>query len=150
MPRLPKSLLATFAGVLAAGLLAGCDELPRDPEDTTARVSASVLRVGWVAGAEPTEVERAAVEALAARLGADLETTEDTVHQLVARLEEGSLHLVLGALPEKTPFASRVGLSKPVGSVVLHGEAQPTVIAIRSGENRFLLLLNDAIEKGRR
>jgi hypothetical protein len=145
MLRLPKSLLAVIAG--AAATLAGCDELPRDPEDTTEQVSGSVLRVGWIAGAEPTELERAAVDALAVRLAAAVETSQDTVHQLVPRLEEGSLHLVLGSLPEQTPFAARVGLSKPVGTVLLGGETQPTVVAIRSGENRFLLLVNDAIMK---
>jgi hypothetical protein len=147
MPRMPKSLLAILAGVSAAGILAGCDELPRDPEDTTDEVSGSLLRVGWIAGAEPTAAERAAVAALAARLGAVVETRQDTVHQLVPRLEEGALHLVMGALPEQTPFAARIGLSAPVGTVMLGGETQPTVIAIRSGENRFLLLVNEAIRK---
>jgi len=71
------------------------------------------------------------------------------VHQLVPRLEEGSLHLVVGSLPEQTPFAAQIGLSKPVGTVILRGETQPTVIAIRSGENRFLLLVNDAITKAK-
>ena len=151
MARLPNRLLATVAGLaMAGGLLAGCDDLPRDPERTTEEVRGAVLRVGWVAGAEPTGIERAAVAGLAARLDAALKVTEGTVHQLVAALDEGKVHVVGGGLPEKTPFASDIGLSKPVGTFVLRGEAQPTVMAIRSGENRFLLLLNDAIEKAKR
>jgi len=152
MQRMPKSV-AMVAGLLwagALGMLAGCDDLPRDPEDTTEQVTGAVLRVGWVAGTEPSEIERAAVQDLAGRLDAAVTATEGPVHQLVADLDEGKLHLVGGALPEKTPFASDIGLTKPVGTVVLRGEAQPTVMAIRSGENRFLLLVNEAIEKAKR
>lgn len=148
MPLPRTALLAILA--VAAGVLAGCDELPRDPEGTTERVTGSVLRVGWIAGAEPTEVERAAVEGLAARLDAAVEAAEGTAHEFAAELDEGKVHLVGGGLPENTPFASDIGLSKPVGTIVLRGEAQPTVMAVRSGENRFLLLLNEAIEKAKR
>jgi hypothetical protein len=153
MPRLPKTLSALVAGSVwagALGALSGCDDLPRDPEETTENVSGAVLRVGWVAGAEPTEIERAAVAGLAARLGAAVEASEGTVHELVSGLEEGTVHLVAGELPEKTPFAREVGLTKRVGTVVLRGKAEPTAMAVRSGENRFLLLANEAIEKARR
>ena len=140
------------AGLAVAGpvaLLAGCDDLPRDPEDTTERVTSSVLRVGWVAGAALNEIERDAVAHLAERLRAAVEVSEGPVHQLVAELEEGTVHLVGGELPEKTPFAADVGLTKAVGTIVLRGETQPTVMAIRSGENRFLLLVNDAIKRAK-
>jgi hypothetical protein len=147
MPRSPKTLLV-IAGVAVGvqlGALAGCDDIPRDPEDTTDLVTGSVLRVGWVAGAEPNEIEHAAVATLAERLRAAIEISEGPVHQLMAELEEGTVHVVGGAVPEKTPFAKDVGLTKRVGTVVLRGEVEPTVMAIRSGENRFLLLVNEAI-----
>jgi hypothetical protein len=152
MSRFIRLLSALVAGLAFAGgsMLAGCDDLPRDPEDTTGQVSGAVLRVGWVAGAEPSAVERAAVAGLAARLAAAVEVTEAPVHRLVAELEKGSVHLLGGELPEATPFASEIGLTKSVGTVVLRGEAQPAVMAIRSGENRFLLLVNEAIEAARR
>jgi hypothetical protein len=153
MPRSPKTLLALAAAPFLAGalgVLAGCDDLPRDPEETTERVGGAVLRVGWVAGAEPSPIERAAVAGVAERLDASVEASEGPVHQLVADLQEGKLHLLGGALPEKTPFASEIGLTKPVGIVTLRGEIQPTVMAIRSGENRFLLLVNEAIAKAKR
>jgi hypothetical protein len=148
MPRSPKTLLALAAAPLVAGalgVLAGCDELPRDPQETTEQVSGAVLRVGWVAGAEPSATERAAVAGVAERLGASVQAVEGPVHRLVAELQEGRLHLLGGALPEKTPFATEVGLTKQVGTVVLRGNAEPAVMAIRSGENRFLLLVNEAI-----
>jgi hypothetical protein len=149
MPRSPRTLLALAAAPLLAGVLAGCEDLPRDPEETTEQVSGAVMRVGWVAGAEPSDIERAAVAGVAERLGASVEVIEGPVHRLVAELGEGKLHLLGGELPEKTPFATEVGLTKPVGTVVLHGKAEPTVMAIRSGENRFLLLVNEAIEKAK-
>lgn len=153
MPRFLDSLPAFVAGLALTGalaMLAGCDDLPRDPEETTETVSGAVLRVGWVAGAEQTDVERAALADVAKRLGAALETSHAPVHELVAGLDEGTVHVIGGALPEKTPFASEIGLTKPVGTVVLKGEVQPAVMAVRSGENRFLLLVNDAIAKAKR
>jgi hypothetical protein len=146
---MPRSLLALAAAPLVAGALAGCDDLPRDPEETTEQVRGAALRVGWVAGAEPSAIERAAVAGLAQRLDASVEAIEGPVHQLVAALGEGKLHLLGGELPENTPFAAEVGLTKPVGTVVLRGEAEPTAMAVRSGENRFLLLANEAIAKAR-
>lgn len=104
----------------------------------------------WIAGAEPTAVEHGAIADLAARLGATVETAAGPVHALVAELEEGNLHLVGGALPRGTPFASHVGLTKTVGTITLRSEAEDTVMAIGSGENRFLLLVNDAIERAKR
>ncbi len=127
----------------------GRGDLPRDPEDTTARVTGSVLRVGWVAGAEPDEIERAAVAQLAVRLNAAVQVSEAPVDQLVAELEDGTVHLVGGELPEKTPFGREIGLTKSVGTVVLRGDLQPTAMAIRSGENRFLLLVNEAITRAK-
>ena len=122
----------------------------RDPEETTEQVSGGVLRVGWVAGAEPNAIERGAVAGVAERLGASVEASEGPIHHLVSELQEGRLHLLGGALPEKTPFASEIGLTKHVGAVVLRGEPEPTVMAIRSGENRFLLLVNEAIAEAKR
>lgn len=153
MRRLPETLLAWVAGLAGAccvGVLSGCDDLPRDPEETTEEVTGAVLRVGWVAGAEPTEIERAAVAELAARLGADVAWSEAAVHKLVSDLDDGTVHLVGGELPETTPFATEIGLTKRVGTVALGGKAEPTVMAIRSGENRFLLLVNEAIAKAKR
>jgi hypothetical protein len=142
--------LRCVTGMGAFVLCAACDDLPRDPEDTSGEVAGGVLRVGWIAGVEPSEIERAAIAEIAAGLEATVETAAGPVHRLIADLEDGKLHIVAGALPEKTPFAQQVGLTNPVGEVVLRGEAQPAVMAIRSGENRFLLLVNEAIERARR
>jgi hypothetical protein len=49
-------------------------------------------------------------------------------------------------VPESTPFQKELGLSKPVGRLHSAHEEEDRVIAVRPGENAFLLKVNQAIE----
>jgi hypothetical protein len=130
---------------LAGSALAGCN-LPRDPEETLEAVQGQELRVGVLKFGENAEKDRPIVERLAASLGSKLVYVEGDAHALFEDLKRGRLHLVVGGVPEATPFENELGLSKPVGP--LHGahEKQDRVIAVRPGENAFLLRVNQAIE----
>ncbi|PVE23333.1 hypothetical protein DC522_16490 [Microvirga sp. KLBC 81] len=130
---------------LVGSTLAGCD-LPRDPEETLEAVRGQELRVGVLKFGENAEKDRPIVERLAASLEAKLVYVEGDAHALFEDLKRGHLHLVIGGVPETTPFEKELGLSKPVGP--LHGarEEEDRVIAVRPGENAFLLRVNQAIE----
>jgi hypothetical protein len=138
-------VLMTFLIGLA---LAGCD-LPRDPEETLDTVSGQELRVGVLKFHDNAEQDRPIVERLAMSLGSKLTYVEGDAHALFEDLKRGHLHLVIGGVPGSTPFGKELGLSKPVGP--LHGahEEEERVLAVRPGENAFLLKVNEAIEAAR-
>lgn len=142
--------LRTRAALLAAtALLAACDP-PADPEETTEKVRDDRLVLGWIAGvprAGAPELE--ALERLAASLGAELTVVEAPVHPLVAALEKGEVHAVAGALPGSSELKSRYAMSRGVGNVAYGDKVVGRVIAVRQGENGFLMRLNQAIEAGR-
>jgi polar amino acid transport system substrate-binding protein len=130
---------------LVGSVLVGCD-LPRDPEETLETVQGQELRVGVLKFGQNADKDRPIVERLAASLEAKLVYVEADAHALFEDLKRGHLHLVIGGVPESTPFAKELGLSKPVGP--LHGahEEEEWVLAVRPGENAFLLRLNEVIE----
>jgi hypothetical protein len=130
---------------LMGSVLAGCD-LPRDPEETLETVQGQELRVGVLKFGQNAEKDRPIVERLAISLEAKLVYVEGDAHALFEDLKRGHLHLVIGGVPAATPFAKELGLSKPVGP--LHGahEEEDRVLAVRPGENAFLLRVNEVIE----
>jgi hypothetical protein len=136
-----RVLMAFLAGLA----LAGCD-LPRDPEETLETVQGQDLRVGVLKFGENAAKDRPIIERLAKSLEAKLVYVEGDAHALFEELKRGHLHLVMGGVPESTPFEKELGLSKPVGP--LHGarEEENRVIAVRPGENAFLLRVNEIIE----
>ena len=137
----PAVLMAFLVGFI----LAGCD-LPRDPEQTLETVQGQELKVGVLKFGENAENDRPIIERLAASLDAKLTYVDGDAHVLFEDLKRGHLHLVIGGVPESTPFGRELGLSKPVGP--LHGarEEEKRVLAVRPGENAFLLRVNQAIE----
>jgi polar amino acid transport system substrate-binding protein len=140
----PAVLIAFHVGLI----LAGCD-LPHDPEETLETVQGRELKVGVLKFGENAEKDRPIIEGLAASLDAKLTYVEGDAHVLFEDLKRGHLHLVIGGVPESTPFGKELGLSKPVGP--LHGarEAEKRVLAVRPGENAFLLRVNRAIESAK-
>ena len=137
------------SGVLIAFLvgfgLAACD-LPRDPEETLETVQGQELRVGVLKFGENAEKDRPIVERLATSLEAKLVYVEGDAHALFEDLKRGHLHIVIGGVPESTPFEKELGLSKSVGPLHAAREEEDRVIAVRPGENAFLLRVNEVIE----
>jgi hypothetical protein len=103
------------------------------------------LRVGVLEFADNAEMDREIVQNLSAALGATPVYVRADAHKLIEDLKRGQLHVVIGGLPKSTPFSKEVGLSDRVGPLRGAREAEDRVIAVRPGENGFLLRLNEAI-----
>lgn len=127
-----------------AGLTVTACDLPKDPEDTTSEVRGGVLKAGLLRGAN-TERDQAIVRRLAQQLDAEAEFQTGEAHQLVRAVERGDIHVIGGGLPAATPFKSHLGLSRPAGRLSGSPEGSKRVLAVRAGENGFLVELNRAI-----
>lgn len=140
---LSLQIMRLLTALLTFTMLAGC-KFPADPDDTTKEVRSSVLRVGALTQTLD-DVDADAIALVAEALQAELEFVTADPHTLFALLENGEIHLVAGRIPANTPFAADVALTDPVGHVVLGGDTEDQVLALRKGENRFLITVNRAI-----
>ncbi|MCQ0090867.1 enoyl-CoA hydratase [Roseovarius sp. M141] len=133
----------TLMAVLAMSLLIAC-KVPDDPEGTTEEVTGGILRVGALV--EPLDqADSDAVARIASAMQAETELVTGDPHTLFVQLENGKLHIIAGRIPANTPFAADVALSNPLGRVTLGNETEDRALAIRKGENRFLITVNRAI-----
>jgi polar amino acid transport system substrate-binding protein len=152
-----RRALTVAAGALVLSFTAACG-FPRDPEGTLERVTGGVLRVGvsenppwtrWPEGApapgeggEPSGTEVDLVRAFAASLEAEVAWAGGSEADLMARLEEGGLDLVVAGLQETTPWSSHAALTYPYAtSVDENGEQVSHVMAAPMGENDLLTTL---------
>lgn len=147
---LVRSHLSVVATVLLLAL-AACGAYPADPHGTLERVTGGVLRVGVVhnepyvsvTGPSPSGTEVDLVTGYAEQLGATIEWTAGNEGELVSRVEHGQVDLVIGGLAKDTPWQKKVGLTQPYAtSVDQFGAKQQHVMAVRLGENAFLLDLD--------
>lgn len=143
-------------GLTLATVLTGCaGHYPADPHHTLSRVADGVLRVGIshnepfvsVQGPAPSGREIDLVESYATTLGAEIAWTADGEEDLVDHLEHGQLDLVVGGLTEKTPWQQKVGLTSPYAETTDEfGQTEKHVMAVRQGENAFLLDLDTFLQ----
>lgn len=143
-------------GVVLGLLLTGCAaSYPADPHGTLDRVTGSVLRVGIshnepfvsVAGPAPSGREVELVEDYAATLDAEVQWTADGEEELVDQLEHGRLDMMVGGLTDKTPWQQKVGLTRPYTQTTDEfGQTEQHVMAVRKGENAFLLDLDEFLQ----
>lgn len=152
-----KSVIRLLIVSLIAGLsLTGCaTHYPADPHGTLNRVTGGVLRVGAVhdepfvstKGEQPTGDEVRLVEDFANTLDADIEWTTASEEHLVADIEHGQLDLMIGGMTDKTEWQQKVGLTRPYRTTTNdHGETEKHVMAVRNGENAFLLELDQFLQ----
>lgn len=140
-----------IALLLAVGLV-GCD-MPRDPEGTLDRVRGGTLRVGishnppWteVTDGQAAGLETELLQELATALGTEIEWIEDSEGDLLKALRRGELDVVACGLVESTPWSKQVGLTQPY----LTRAGQAHVLAVRSGENAWLLQLDRFLQSRR-
>lgn len=140
-----KTILSVFS---LSVLICGCDDLPNDQHGSTARIRQSGVIVVGVSrenkGATPSEErEKRLVEKIAARLNARIEWRTGNAHQLLEDLEELKLPLAAVNIPCDSPFADRIGLSKPYFTDVARDREY--CLAIAPGENRLLLLTDEIV-----
>ncbi|GAB2673043.1 transporter substrate-binding domain-containing protein [Thalassiella azotivora] len=141
--------------VLCVLLASGCSlTVPTDPEGTLDRVRGGVLRVGvspnppWTelpTGADdprPLGREVELVEGFAEELDAEVRWTAGGEEDLFDQLERGHLDVVVGGLTSRSPWSSHAALTVPYVEVPgRDGKPQGHVVAVRMGENAFLVRL---------
>ena len=141
----PSARIVLVVAVAVVSLLTAC-KVPEDPYGTTGQVTKGTLKVGALM--EPLdEVETRAVARIADTLQAQTDIVTGDPHSLFAQLDKGELHIVAGRIPSNTPFAPHVGLTDPVAQVTVGDETKDRVLAIRKGENQFLVTVNRAIRR---
>lgn len=134
-----------LVAALTLSLLSAC-KVPEDPEGTTEAVTGQHLRIGALTQAlDPVEAQ--ALSRLAQVLGAEQDVVTGDPHTLFSQLETGELHVIAGRIPANTPFAADVALTDPLGRVKIGADREDRVLAIRKGENRFLVTVNRAIRE---
>ncbi|WP_448073929.1 transporter substrate-binding domain-containing protein [Georgenia yuyongxinii] len=143
-----RSLLV--APVVLLGL-AGCAvDIPADPDGTLDRVSGGALRVSispnppWTdlpdgPDEEPAGTEVELVERFAASIDAEVEWVPGGEEDLVGRLEDGALDLVIGGLTATSPWSQKAALTyRYTATTDEQGEKELRVMAAPMGENAFL------------
>lgn len=130
---------------LTASFMGGCERFPRDPEGTLQRVQKQrAFRVGIVSPLEergPYPEARELLQRVATSSGARARIERGEAEQLLDRLEQGHLDLVLGHFEKKSPWATLVTFGPPLrverrGKTTFHLTA-----AMRNGENEWIALV---------
>lgn len=144
-----RAWLASILATAATLLLAGCDNFPRDPSHTLDDIrDRGVLRIGAERGLPP-EASRL-VGRLENATGAKAVLRKGAVEPLLTDLEAGDLDLVIAPFGKDTPWATMTALSPP-----LHAEGRGNRViewraAMRSGENRWVMLVETEARKAAR
>lgn len=146
------SKLIIGLGVVLGLVLTGCAaHYPADPHETLSQVTGSELRVGIshsepfvsVESHTPSGREVELVEDYATTLDAEVQWIRGGEEELVDQLEHGQLDLMIGGLTDKTPWQKKVGLTRPYTQMTDEfGQSEKHVMAVRKGENAFLLDLD--------
>ncbi|QHL86964.1 transporter substrate-binding domain-containing protein [Nibribacter ruber] len=127
-------------------LLAGCENYPKDPNDTLAQVTGGTLVVGysenppWVTlgpNGHPGGVEADLVRGFAKTIQAQITWKRDTEQNLLEELEEKKLHLVLAGLTDDSPWKSKISFTRPY----LEQGKKKHVFGVVMGENAFVTKL---------
>lgn len=138
-------------GALTA--LAGCDEIPADPMETTGTVEREgVVEVGFIAGNGDLALfeMRNLAGAVAEAHHATVEAHEGSQDKLMRDLEDGKLDLVVGFLPKRSPWPRRVALTSPFPKRDVDKDTPVLRGAVHLGENRWLLSVERTIAEASR
>ena len=132
---------------IVATVLAGCADIPRDPERTETLVRESkTIRLGWVAGAQPGPEALEVLAKIQQEAGVAIENKTADSEALLHDLEEGKIDLVYGSFAMDSPWMTRVHLGKALG-----WRAEPPKhvaaprFAYRNGENGWIMRVEGAI-----
>ncbi|NIJ16285.1 hypothetical protein [Sphingobium vermicomposti] len=123
--------------------LAGCVDLPRDPDETLKRVrTTKVLRTGIISDASSvaTNAEKSFITKLANETGSTPEIATGPAEELLPKIERGELDIVVGRFGPTTPWNTRVTMLPPVEELKEHERAPRAVV--RNGENAWAAFLH--------
>lgn len=138
--------------LLCCVLLAGCDAFPKDPEKTLSRIQESGrLTIGlvhnppWVAIGAGKGVEEKLVSGFARSLAVKPHWQVVDARQGFAMLDRGELDILIGGFLQSTPY-KKAGYTRPY-LITKNDKPHRHVIAVRRGENRFLVTLEKFLEQ---
>jgi len=125
--------------------LAGCGNLPKDPEGTLDRIRREhVIRVGRVQGGSTTDAAdwRRVLKRLEASTEAKPILQSGMLEPLLLDLEAGKLDAVVGGrFDEKTPWKTRVSLGRPIRMIETSTGKTASHIVVRNGENAWIMMV---------
>ncbi|WP_036479910.1 hypothetical protein [Nitratireductor basaltis] len=147
--RSPRMMLGTTKGLVATLVLtlfalSACS-FPSDMRGTSDEIRGTVMVVGVIGSDKAGPRESEIINRIADHYNARVMWVTGEAHRLVSDLEQGKIHLLAGAIPQSTPFGRKIGLSRPLAYTIIGGDRHKTVLAVRKGENAFLLQVNRAI-----
>jgi polar amino acid transport system substrate-binding protein len=109
--------------------------MPKDPQRTLERVrGGGTVRVGMAENPPWTRVEADLVRAFAEELGAKVEWTAGAESVLLEGVEAFQLDLVVGGLRDDTPYAPKLGLTRPFLTFEVHVGLSPGADAPSGGK----------------
>ncbi len=147
-----------IAPLLGVALLMRCS-IPRDPDHTLAHIDQTHEMVVGAAvcppqlelddAGQPTGPEAELAEGFAAVRGASVTWVVAGEEELVKKLEDGELDLVVGGLTTKSPWKSKVGLTRAYAEQIDdHGDRVKRVVAAPLGENALVTALERWFDDG--
>ncbi len=136
-----------FACLLGTAVLAGCDDFPRDIAGTMDGVQASgTMRAGIVAGGSDAE-ERALANRIASSLSVQPEFITGSTEELVRRLNDGEIDIVVGEFAKATPWVGRAAMTAPARAINPPKDHPVLRALVRSGENRWLIFVSRTLKE---
>jgi hypothetical protein len=149
------AMFVAVTSVILALCLAGCDEIPRDPRQTWARImDAGEIKVGLIVQApwvmekdgkfSGIEVEIIADFATALKLRPRWKVLSEA--EATEQIKNQQLDLVIGGLTADNPRKKEIGLTRPyikLGSQEKHAH----VMAVPQGENKLLITLENFLQE---
>ena len=135
--------------IAAAAGLSACGDIPKDPDGTAGRVrSEKLVRVGLIDGtAVGEDRQRLFLAGVAGATGARPAIERGAAEPLLARLEQGSLDLVLGPMTPASPWQRMVHFLPPLGEQVNAEEHLHVVAMAKNGENEWIAILHREARK---
>lgn len=129
---------------------AGCADIPKDPDKTLERIrSEHQYKVGIIGSGAPLAPDRQrlflSMVSNAAQAQPKLE--EGAAEPLLAKLEEGELDLVIGAMAPHSPWSKNVSFLPPLAEEVKTGGHTHLVAMAKNGENAWISLLHSQARK---
>lgn len=126
--------------------LMACDRFPQDPENTVDRIREQrIIRVG-VEQPIPREARRLLAE-IERATGAKAVISRNGVEPLLTKLGAGEIDLVIAPFGKETPWAVEAALSPPVRIDGNGKGATEWRAAMRTGENRWIMLVETSARR---
>lgn len=133
-----KRLLVTLCLALV-----GCDRLPRDPEGTLDRITATHRMVIGLAGPNDPAAARL-VAALARETGATPVLRGGSLEPLIVELDAGRIDVIVAEVTKGTPWKMLVAPGPPLATRGSGKERLELRALIKNGENRWIMLVERA------